>query len=308
MDNIQPSHLWDDDWSNTPISKPVRVVNVFGWTLFSPKHRCRYSIPLRQYIVYMTFISRSSAVSERNQFLVSNLCMPAETLKHRVPSISRAVPTRRGLYLGTSSRLMLWGTIRLPGGRAWIVIRPMACLKSCTASGPACTLRSVLLQRPKACERRLVSTTPSTIGGTGTFQLLSINSASIIGLPARKTRSTPAPWKGLPFRGIQVSGVKYKNSWDAFDVLWKHNAAHWPCVSQGTRPKQRLCTRIARNLQDQSKWIPTKFAFFQCYRISGGLFRRWWPYHKKKNALRNFDASRGFVGLQRIPWMSVSCV
>ena len=28
-DNIQPSHLWDDDWSNTAISKPARVVNVF---------------------------------------------------------------------------------------------------------------------------------------------------------------------------------------------------------------------------------------------------------------------------------------
>ena len=30
MGNIQPSHLWEDDWSNTPISKPARVVNVFG--------------------------------------------------------------------------------------------------------------------------------------------------------------------------------------------------------------------------------------------------------------------------------------
>ena len=24
--DIQPSHLWDDDWSNTRISKPARVV------------------------------------------------------------------------------------------------------------------------------------------------------------------------------------------------------------------------------------------------------------------------------------------
>ena len=30
VDNIQPSHLWDDEWSNPAISKPARVVNVFG--------------------------------------------------------------------------------------------------------------------------------------------------------------------------------------------------------------------------------------------------------------------------------------
>ena len=30
VDNKQRSHLWDDDWSNTAISKPARVVDVFG--------------------------------------------------------------------------------------------------------------------------------------------------------------------------------------------------------------------------------------------------------------------------------------
>lgn len=158
---------------------------------------------------------------------------------------------------------MLWGTIRLPGGRASIVIRPMADglsekLRPFRARMHAA--QRAITKGPKPAKERLCQEllAPSVVQAhSNSFQ--SILHQSLAYPRARKgARLRPEKVCHFVAYRFRESNTKIIGTHWRFVEAWCSTL-----VLRITRNKaQKLCTRIARNLQDQSKGILTKFAFF----------------------------------------------